>query len=357
MFRIKIIVTWILIIAFSLSGCATMQTGSNEGSSPTACIIAHTAGGALLGGVAGAIIGGRRGAITGALIGGSAGFAYAWGKCFASFSTVKSQQIKDYDETAREIGYSPQDGITAKITEYSLDPSVVNPGVTVKFNANYYVMAPLEQKDISVTETRILKKYDEKKMQFIELGKVEETITVAPGSRKADGKIDIYEKVEEGKYMIAFMVTSGGKTDIAEMPLTITKDKAVLEKFRQETSGNVSANIARSQEGRPDTPVTKETSNGGTTLTTASIKEIPSSADGEKTIQPVQEKTLEIFALKVNLRENPDTKSKIIATAVKGEKYPLIETKTIKGEKWYQIRLDDGKTPWLIGTAAKVLGE
>lgn len=228
MASMRIIFAWVLLVTFGLCGCATTPSGQTTWSSPEACIAAHTAGGAVIGALLGAAVGGltqgKKGATTGAIAGGVGGgivgFAVAWGKCFASSSTVQSQQIKDYKETASTIRYQPQKGTTLKIKDYSLNPCVVSPGETVKFNANYYIMTPSSQ-DISVTETRILKVYDPNQKNFIECGNVPETVVVAPGTRRADGQVQIPSNAEPGKYLIAFMVTSEGRTDSAEMPLTI----------------------------------------------------------------------------------------------------------------------------------------
>ncbi|HGJ65044.1 TPA: hypothetical protein ENS27_06590 [bacterium] len=227
--NMKYILSWIVLISLGVYGCATTPDGKTTWNSPEACIAAHTAGGALVGALLGAAIGGiadgkkgtKKGAVGGGLGGGLLGFAYAWGKCFAASSSVQSQQVKDYTETASITDYTPEQGVSLKINDYSLNPCTVAPGDTVKFNANYYVMTPSPQ-DIPVTETRILKVYDTKQNMFVEQGSVPECITVSPGTRRADGQVQIPSNAVPGKYLIAFMVASEGKTDVAEMPLTIT---------------------------------------------------------------------------------------------------------------------------------------
>ena len=343
MHKLKTITALILIVTFGLTSCATIPgSGQSSWSSPEACITTYVITACALGGLGGLLIAKKKdkgkGAIAGCVGGALLAVAYAWGHC----STVKSQQVKDYNETLKEVGYSPQKGSIVKINEYSLDPSAVAPGGTLDFNANYYVMTPTEQKDISVTETRILKVYDEDTKQFVELKRFPETITIAPGLRRANGQIPIPSKALEAKYLIGFMITYEDKTDTVEMPLTITTDKQLLAKAEQES-------LSRKAKHQKEDTEKKET------VTVASAKEVSSSAQGEKSVQSVKEKYLLIVAEKVNLREKPDTKAKIITTVSKDEKYPLIETKEIEGKKWYQIRLDDGKVAWLISTAARVL--
>jgi len=216
-------------LGLSLVTCATGPQTKEE--TPAACIAKYTVGGALLGALvgagAGAVTKGKKGVGTGAAIGAGAGaavgFAYAWGKCFDKFSTVKSEKIQDYDETVRNVNYRTEEGTKVKITNYSLDPTTVRPGETVIFNAQYYALDPIKERDLHVTEMRILKVYDDQKRQFVEVGRVPNDITVAPGLRKADGTFPIPDQTPEGKYLIGFEVSCDGKIDKAEIPLTVKK--------------------------------------------------------------------------------------------------------------------------------------
>ena len=216
-------------LALSLVTCATGPQTKEE--TPAACIAKHTAIGAGIGALAGAITGAilkggkgaAAGAAGGAVVGGALGFAYAWGKCFDKFSTVKSEKIKDYDETVRSVNYRNEEGTKVKITNYSLNPTTVRPGETVIFDAQYYALDPIKERDLQVTEMRILKVYDEQKKQFVEVGRVPNDITVAPGFRKADGTFPIPSQTPEGKYLIGFEVSCAGKIDKVEIPLTVKK--------------------------------------------------------------------------------------------------------------------------------------
>ncbi len=347
MHKLSMVTAWVLIVCFGLVGCATTG-GQTTWSSPEACIAGHTVGGAALGALVGAAIGsltgGGKGAGKGAIAGGVGGavigFAYAWGKCFASFSKVESTQVKNYDETAREVGYSPNKGVDVKINEYALDPSAVKPGGEIKFDADYYVMVPPDSKEVSVTETRILKVYDEEKKQFVELEPVNETKVVSPGLRRADGSFPIPDSAPDSKFILVFKVTAEGKTDSLEMPFMITKDKQLLAKAEAETAKRKTKN---------------RNWNNSTTLA-ASSNNSPSAA-GEKSVATAGEKYIVITSEKATLRENPDPHSKVISSAKRDEQYPLITTVTVGGKKWYQIRIADGRTPWISGSLSKVVGE
>jgi len=345
MHRFRVLTASILLIGFGLSGCATVPgTGETTWSSPAACITAYTAGGAILGAAAGLGIGlltGRKdaaatGAIIGGISGGTMAFAYAWGKCFASFSKVKSEQVTGYAQTAKEENYSPQQGVKAKIKDYAIDPSAVAPGGTLNFHANYYVMAPPDKKDLTVTETRILKVYNPQKKQFEEMNGVPETVVISPGTRGADGEVPVPSNAQEGKFMIAFKIECEGKSDVVEMPFMITKDQNILNKASQDS-------LDRQAREKKETPVQL-----------VSAKDIPT---GAKSVQDQPEKLVTVIATRANVRENPSTKAKIVKSISKDEKYPWSETKTAEKRKWYRIDLDDGKNGWVAREVVKVSGE
>jgi uncharacterized protein YgiM (DUF1202 family) len=322
---------WILIVAFGLTGCATIpgSGGKTQWDSPGQCIAANTIGGAAIGALTGALLGAisgeKNGAGKGAIIGGVGGgviaFAIAWGKCFAAFSTVKSQEVKNYIETQKEINYKKGQGDITEIKSFDLQPYVA-PGKKLKFKADYVVMTDTDKKDIPVTETRILKVFDPEKKQFDEVGAVPETVIVAPRIRHADGEVLIPEDTPEGKYMIAFKIESLNKTDIKELPFTVTKDNKLLAMNKIKfTDENIYA------------------------------------SSGTKDVQPNEKKFLIVTAAKLNIRELPDKSSKIIGKLSKGDKPLLIDNKTIEGEKWFQIKIDDEKNGWISSSGSQILEE
>jgi|LGOV01.1.fsa_nt_gb hypothetical protein len=217
-----------LILIFLLSSCAavlpdpnTLRTPEERRSARMKCIALYTVGGAAGGAGIGALIKGKKGATVGAVAGGALGFAYAWGHCLSYYSTLNSEPVTGYNETAQDIRYDPSQGYVVKIEDFSLSPSEVAQGGTVAFNGKYYVMAPEGTKDRDVTETRVLEFYDETKGEFVELGSVNRNITISPGRRSADGQFDIPEKVPDGRYLIKFIVSSNGKQDQIQRELFV----------------------------------------------------------------------------------------------------------------------------------------
>jgi hypothetical protein len=330
----------ITLSSFTLCSCVTNRNGQTTWSSPQACIAAHTAGGAIVGAGTGALVaaltGNKKKMATGAVVGGVAGgalaFAYAWGHCFAAFTKVRSESTKPYNQVQNEIGYNSQQGSVAKIQEYSLDPVAIAPGEQPTLSASYYVMTP-EDQDISVTETVALKIFDSDKKKFVVVGKSSETIVVKPGLRKAVSEIPIPSNAEEGKFFFIFKIEMQGKVDQRELPLTITNNQEILSKARSDSSSR-QAQVA-AVEAPPVNQVVADS--------------------GSKDVSPANSKQIEITANKANLRENPDPHSKIVTKANKGDVFTILNTVSINGKNWCQIKLDSGANAWVISSLYKVL--
>jgi hypothetical protein len=224
-----------LVCVLLLSSCAgmlpdpnTITTEEERISARNKCIAMYTVGGALGGGLIGGLIGGNwKGAGIGAAAGGAIGFAYAWGKCLSLYSTLVSQPTAGYQQTVQQVGYKPAQGNVTKIQSFAVAPTAVAPGGSVKLNGTYYVMAPEGAKEMKVTETRAVKYFDPSKNQWTDLGQVDQEITVAPGTRKADGAFDIPKDVPEGRYKMAFKVSAQGREDTVERDLTVKKGVAM----------------------------------------------------------------------------------------------------------------------------------
>ncbi|MHB8111007.1 MAG: hypothetical protein ACYDHW_13360 [Syntrophorhabdaceae bacterium] len=225
------LVAIVVLCASFLYSCASLlpnpddiKTEEDRIRARSQCIAMYTAGGALGGAIIGGLIGGDwKGAGIGAAIGGGIGFAYAWGKCLSLYSTLKSSPAAGYQETAQKIGYNQSQGELVKIQSFTVSPSSIGQGGSVKLRGSYYVMAPPDLKEIKVTETRIVKYFDPSKNEWTELGQVDQQVTAAPGTRVADGNFDIPKDVPEGRYRIAFMVNAEGKSDMVERELNVRK--------------------------------------------------------------------------------------------------------------------------------------
>ena len=199
------------------------------------CIVRYTTGGTVAGGVLGALVGGARkpeealiGAVIGAVVGGALSSALAWGHCMALYSDLKSYPVAGAQETAQKTGYTPTQGNVIKIENFSLDPNTSVPGGQVGMKGAYHVMAPEESREIKVTETRGVEYFDAKKNAWKELGSVDEDITVAQGTRKAEGRFELPADVPVGCYRMTFKVSANGKEDRAEQLLMVKKGVATV---------------------------------------------------------------------------------------------------------------------------------
>ena len=238
-FRIKS-VSLLLVCVFLLSSCASVlpdpsqiRTEEERVDARNKCIAMYTAGGAAAGALVGGLIGGDwKAAGIGALVGGGFGFLVAWGHCLSLYSTLQSQPVAGYQQTAQQVGYNPSQGNVTKIQSFNVTPGTITAGQTANLGGSYYVMAPEGAKEMKVTETRYVKFFDPSKNEWTNLGAVDQEITAAPGLRKADGKFDIPKDVPEGKYRIGFKVASAGKEDTVERDLVVKKGTASLETHR-----------------------------------------------------------------------------------------------------------------------------
>jgi len=238
-FRIKS-VSLLLVCVFLLSSCASVlpdpsqiRTEEERVDARNKCIAMYTAGGAAAGALVGGLIGGDwKAAGIGALVGGGFGFLVAWGHCLSLYSTLQSQPVAGYQQTAQQVGYNPSQGNVTKIQSFNVTPGTITAGQTANLGGSYYVMAPEGAKEMKVTETRYVKFFDTSKNEWTNLGAVDQEITAAPGLRKADGKFDIPKDVPEGKYRIGFKVASAGKEDTVEKDLFVKKGTASLETHR-----------------------------------------------------------------------------------------------------------------------------
>jgi len=230
-----------LLVVFLFTACAplpppgTPLTPEERASAQRRCIATYTTTGALGGALGGALIGALSGKGQGALIGAAAGaavggalaFAIAWGHCLSAYSDLKSYPVTGGQETANRTGYNSSQGEIIKIENYFLNPTGVSPGGKVQMNGSYYVMAPEGEREVKVTETRALSFLDPEKNEWKELGAVDQHVTSAIGTRRAEGSFDIPTDAPEGRYRITLRVSAFGKTDQLTQDLTVSKGMAM----------------------------------------------------------------------------------------------------------------------------------
>lgn len=352
--RFRIATVWVSLVAFLFSACATPGQRRAGGTAPasqsrSACIASYT----VVGGVFGALAGGAYAAVTGkkkaggavltgAAAGAALGFAYAWGKCLAAFSDVKSTSAKDYGTASKEIGYTPEKGLVVSIKDYGLSPSAIKPGGEIQFKASYYVMDAADRVDIEVTETRIVQVWNAEQKAFEELGSVDEKVTVAPGMRTANGHFATPDKLESGQYKVGFEVAvarrSGGVEKATEwMTFEVTTDRVKLARAQQ--GARQFSSSAQDPDQISSSP----------SYQTASAGE-----SGGKGTAAIRRKMLRVTCARLNVREEPGRTTKPAGQVSEGEHYPVLEDRLVNDERWYRIEFDNGKSGWVIGNYVRI---
>ncbi|MDA2919413.1 SH3 domain-containing protein [Desulfobacterota bacterium AH_259_B03_O07] len=280
-------------------------------------------GGAIVGAAAGAAIDKKKRG-RGALVGGAIGAAAAMGACFA-IASYRNTEVSDYKSTSQQVNYQPSSGDVVRITDFSLYPTAVRPGQKVAFNAQYYVMAPNPQQDITVTETRTIKGYDQKAETYTEMGSSSNQITMKPGTRRGDGVININNMTPHGNYLLELTVEYAGSRAEMEKPLII---------------------------GSPATTVAYK-STQGTNQSAKGTKEVLS-REATSSSGIINQYFVATVAT-TSLRSGAGTTFKIVGQIRFRERYPILETIRNPGENypWHRIRLDDGTEGWVSGIAGK----
>lgn len=188
--------------------------------------------------------------------------------------------------------------------------------------------------DVEVVETRIVRIFDPKKKAFVEVGTAEDRVTVALGMRRADGSFGTPDEMPVGVYQIGFNVAvqdrKGVRRQVAEsMTFEVTKDRAKLLHAEQEAR-RVEQEGQRAESETPR--IAQAAPRGGA--------------------KAVEHRMLRIISDNPYVRKQPSRMAPTAGRVTKGEVYPEFEEKTERGEKWYRIELDDGKSVWLLSNHA-----
>jgi hypothetical protein len=217
-------------VASALAACATLPppgtalTPEQRQKAQRDCILQYTVVGAVGGALMGQLLGGNtRSTLIGAAAGGALGTALAWGHCLNVYSDLKSFPVADARQTAAQTGWQPSRGNEVKIQSFAAVPAEVRAGSSVALDGAYYLMAPGEVKDVKVVETRSVSFYDPEEKRWKALGSVDQPVTAALGTRRAEGKFDLPSDVPEGRYRIELKVSALGKTDALAQEITVRR--------------------------------------------------------------------------------------------------------------------------------------
>ena len=135
----------------------------------------------------GAAIGAAGGAVIGGLIGWQVG-------------EYRARKIKSADEAKATHGYTPQQGVVAKIDDAAAAPKQLKPGDQTVLKAQYTVLAPPEQGPVKVKETRTIY-FDGQR-----LGRLEKNSEVTAGTYESEHLLKIPNDAAEGNYTVTTLV-------------------------------------------------------------------------------------------------------------------------------------------------------
>jgi Bacterial SH3 domain/Glycine zipper len=367
----------VVLIGLSLAGCAGLapmatnaMTGAGGGmfQRPGQAALVCSAGGALTGAALGGAIGGDwKGALIGAGVGALAGGT----ACFA-IAEYKSRQVKSYEETQQDIGYTPAAGDVVQITEYAITPPATAPGSQTAFNAKYYVMTPDPNADVPIAETRIVKRYDQAAGGYKELGRSVNKVTVKPGTREADGKWDVKSGVAEGKYLVVLEVAKSERSDSKELPLTVTTNQALLNPPSQgvaSVSAEGSKSPASAVASAPERPSVAAPARPVRPAMSGALASLGEPQPGAPTIaaattpQIEQKPSSYFLASKVvgrgNVREGAGSAHRIVGEIQREERFLIVDrTSDADGAAvWYKIRLETGLEGWVAASLGEEVQE
>ena len=241
-------------------------------------------------------------------------------------------------------------------------------------------MAPSDT-EVTVMETRTLKKFDAASNQYKEMGRPASSVTMKPGTRNADGKFDVRSGVDPGKYLLAFKVESNGKADEKELPFEVTTNKAQLSEAKMvqvtaEPAGGkrVGGPVAAPTLPTPP-PMTAAPSPIAAPPAPAASSPLASLGEGQPGVQagapaaarpaappsqpapavaPANRAPQRYFvaskvATRGTVREGPGSGFRVIAEMEKNDRFIILQTQTPQGSQssWHKIRLDDGREGWV----------
>lgn len=215
-------------VALFVNSCATLPppgtalTPQQRKEAQTNCIAQYALAGALGGAILGQVVGGdTRSTLKGAAVGGVLAAALAWGHCLSYYSDLASFPIADARQTATQLGWQPAQGNQLRIQSFAVTPRELKPGGGVTLTGSYALLSASGAGDVKVTETRSVSYFDPATNAWKDLGAIDQQITAALGTRRAEGHFDLPGDVPAGRYRITFKVSALGKVDQQTQEITV----------------------------------------------------------------------------------------------------------------------------------------
>jgi hypothetical protein len=300
----------VLLLAHGLGGCAEMSEGQKGATLGTAT---GAATGALVGAIAGKGKGAAIGALAGAVVGGLVGW---------QIGEYRARKTREGPEAAAAYKYTPQQGIVAKVEKTEAAPATVRPGEQIVLHTDYTILAPSGA--VKVKEVRTLL------FNGQELGTVEREVDRTPGTYTTEQPLALPADAVEGTYVV--------QTAVRPVAVEKATPGQASSEFRV---GGATAVSSSSRSQAPSTPRPGEPPKPST------------SAESHKSNPPG--KSLSVTVASANLRAGPGTTFKILATATRGARLELIESGGKESDRWYKVRLSDGREAWIAASVVSAV--
>lgn len=303
--RIGIVGLCLLFAIHGLAGCAEMsqgQTGAAVGAG------AGVATGALVG----ALAGGKKGAVIGAVAGGVLGGLVGW-----QVGEYRTRKVREGSEVSAATGYRAEQGVIAKIEASTNAPQQLRPGDKILLQTNYTLLSPPAQGQVKVKETRTVF------FNGQELGRLEKESSLTSGTYATEQTLSVPPDAAEGRYLVQTVVqpVSAGRVTVGQA----NSDFMV-------GSG---------------TPI-----GSGVTGTTATpTRSTPPSGVKSPLPSTTIPSAVYVKLSTANVREGAGTTFKVIATASKGARLAVIGDGGSERDRWYLVRLADGREGWVALSA------
>ncbi len=188
---------------FGSAGCVTVSE-EHQGAAKGAGI------GAVGGAVAGALLAGEGSRTKGAILGGLAGALL--GGVIGNYTVDKK---KSAQETTSKYGYQSSSGTVVRIEGSRVSPTSTGPGGTVNLEATYAVMAPSNDSQVSITESR------EVTLNGQLVGNPEVTVTHNAGTYHTSIPLILPEDAQKGTYRVITTIKTDTGKDSREALFTV----------------------------------------------------------------------------------------------------------------------------------------
>ncbi len=198
-------VALLCVAAILLPGCGWMEEHPKT--------VAGAGIGAAGGGLLGALFGGGhhghhrgRAVVGGALLGALAGGAIGY---------YLDSQSKTAQQTNQAYNYQPTQGTRVEMAGVVVNPNTVAPGGRVLLEVTYAIMAPPEQPQIQLVETRTVT------FAGTKVAELTSNVVRAPGTYTSQVPLDLPATTARGQYELTITLAGAGTQAQRSAPFTV----------------------------------------------------------------------------------------------------------------------------------------